>query len=99
MADCLLRSLMFIPAHNKRLLDSSLRTDADALLLDLEDSVQPAANKTVARNQILDYLEQGKFNKRQIFPRVNDRESGELLRDVTTLDLPGIDEIGRASCR
>jgi len=91
MADCLLRSLMFIPAHNKRLLDSSLRTDADALLLDLEDSVQPAANKTVARNQILDYLEQGKFNKRQIFPRVNDRESGELLRDVTTLALPGID--------
>jgi len=91
MADCLLRSLMFIPAHNKRLLDGSLRTDADALLLDLEDSVQPAANKTVARNQILDYLEQGKFNKRQIFPRVNDRESGELLRDVTTLALPGID--------
>jgi len=82
---------MFVPAHNDRLLDSSLRTDADALLLDLEDSVQPVENKIIARNNIVRYLEEGAFKNRQVFPRVNDRESGELLRDITQLALPGID--------
>ncbi|HLS35304.1 MAG TPA: CoA ester lyase [Bacillota bacterium] len=91
MTDYLLRSLMFVPAHNERLLDSSLRTDADVLLLDLEDSVQPAEYKDIARKNIVRYLESGAFKNRQVFPRVNDRESGELLHDITTLALPGID--------
>src|SRR5690625_3203487 len=91
MIDYLLRSLMFVPAHNERLLDSSLRTDADVLLLDLEDSVQPAEYKDIARKNIVRYLESGAFKNRQVFPRVNDRESGELLHDITTLALPGID--------
>lgn len=37
----LMRSLMFVPAHNPKLLESSLRRDADVLLLDIEDSVPP----------------------------------------------------------
>ena len=34
--DYLMRSLMFVPAHNEKLMDSALRRDADVLLLDIE---------------------------------------------------------------
>ena len=52
---------MFVPAHNDRLMSSAARVDADVLLLDIEDSVQPAANKQVARDNILRYLADGRF--------------------------------------
>ena len=86
----LMRSLMFVPGHNKRLMTSAVRSEADVLLLDIEDSVQPAANKQVARDLIKKMLNNGDFSHRLIFPRVNDRESGHLLRDVLQLTLPGI---------
>ena len=81
---------MFVPAHNDRLMSSAARVDADVLLLDIEDSVQPAANKQVARDNILRYLADGRFRGRVLYPRVNDRESGELLRDVYQLTVEGI---------
>lgn len=90
-ADLLMRSLMFVPAHNESLIESALRRDADVLLLDIEDSVQPKDNKQIARNNIIQYLETGKFHNRVIFPRVNDRESGHLLQDIYQLALEGID--------
>lgn len=88
--DFLLRSLMFVPAHNERLMASAARTQADVLLLDIEDSVQPRSNKQVARDTVLSYVADGKFDGRKLFPRVNDRESGELLRDLMQLTVPGI---------
>lgn len=87
----LMRSLMFVPAHNEKLMDSALRRDADVLLLDIEDSVQPAENKQIARDNIKRYLNEGRFENRVIFPRVNDRESGHLLQDVYQLALHGVD--------
>ena len=87
----LMRSLMFVPAHNEKLMDSALRREADVLLLDIEDSVQPVENKQVARNNIRRYAEEGKFKNRKIFPRVNDRESGHLLQDVYQLTIDGIE--------
>ena len=47
---------MFVPAHNERLLNSASRSDADVLILDIEDSVQPVSNKIVARNNIVKYI-------------------------------------------
>ncbi|ANQ50237.2 CoA ester lyase [Flammeovirga sp. MY04] len=85
------RSLMFVPAHNERLMSSAGRSDADVLLLDIEDSVQPYKNKQVARNNIIDYVKSGKFDNYGVYPRVNDRESGELLKDVTQLTIDGVD--------
>lgn len=86
----IMRSLMFVPGHNTRLMDSATRSKADVLLFDIEDSVQPAENKQVARNTILKYVADGAFKNRLIFPRVNDRESGHLLRDVYQLTVEGI---------
>lgn len=86
----LTRSMMFVPGHNNRLMDSAARLDADVLLLDIEDSVQPHENKEVARQNILHYIQEGKFTNRPVFPRVNDRESGELLKDIYSLTVEGI---------
>jgi len=70
-------------------MDSAARTDADVLLLDVEDSVQPLDNKQAARKNIINYVKENKF-KQRIFPRVNDRESGQLLHDLTQLTIPGV---------
>ena len=88
--DFLMRSLMFVPAHNERLMNSAVKSNADVLLLDIEDSVLPKENKQVARDMIFKYVTNGIFKNRIIFPRVNDRESGELLKDVHQLTIDGI---------
>ncbi|MEA3501513.1 MAG: CoA ester lyase [Actinomycetota bacterium] len=87
----LLRSMMFVPGHNERLLKSAERSDADALILDLEDSVQPNDQKQVAREMIAASVRDGLFERHAIFPRLNDRESGELLKDVRALAIDGVD--------
>ena len=85
----LMRSLMFVPAHNQKLLDSSLRRDADVLLLDIEDSV-PMVDKQQARDNIKEFITRPESQGKLIFPRVNDRESGELLKDLYQLTIDGI---------
>lgn len=84
-----MRSLMFVPAHNQKLLDSSLKRDADVLLLDIEDSV-PSTDKQIARENIKNFVKRPEAKDKIIFPRVNDRESGELLKDAYQLSIPGI---------
>jgi len=91
MIDYPLRSLMFVPGHNERLLRSAARSDADALLLDIEDSVQPIANKQIARDTIRAFVGNQALKNYRIFPRINDRESGQLLKDVSQLTIEGID--------
>lgn len=86
-----MRSLMFVPAHSDKLMTSAMNVEADVLLFDIEDSVQPVHNKQIARDKVIQYISEGKFKGRHVFPRINDRESGQLLKDVTQLTIPGID--------
>jgi len=86
----LMRSLMFVPAHNERLMNSAVHSDADVLLLDIEDSVQPTNNKESARENIIKYVTENKFKNHLVFPRINDRESGQLLKDLTALTIEGV---------
>lgn len=88
--EVLMRSLLFVPAHNERLMTSATKSEADVLLFDIEDSVQPNDNKQIARDKVIQYVNDGLFDGRCIFPRINDRESGELLKDVTQLTIPGV---------
>ena len=85
----LMRSLMFVPAHNYKLLDSSVKRDADVLLLDIEDSV-PSTEKQQARDNIKEFVKRNDLKSKMIFPRVNDRESGELLKDAYQLTIAGV---------
>jgi citrate lyase subunit beta/citryl-CoA lyase len=36
---------MFVPGHNERFLDKASTSEADVLLLDIEDSVRPISKK------------------------------------------------------
>jgi len=85
------RSLLFIPGHNAKFLESAANSQADILLPDVEDSVQPVSNKQLARDLILSFVNNKKFNNKPIFPRINSPESGELLKDINQLSVPGID--------
>lgn len=90
MNDMIMRSLMFVPGHNEKLLISASHSSADVLLLDVEDSVQPEVNKALARQKIAEWVSSGKLSNHYIFPRVNDRESGHLLKDVYALTIEGV---------
>lgn len=90
MNDYLMRSLLFVPAHNQRLMESARTVEADVLLFDIEDSVQPIENKQLARDLVIKMISEGVFKDKIIFPRINDRESGQLLKDVSQLSIKGI---------
>jgi len=49
-----MRSLLFVPADSERKLSRAPQSGADALILDLEDSVVPA-NRRLARGQARDF--------------------------------------------
>lgn len=83
----LLRSMLFVPGHNEKILLSASKSNADALILDIEDAVLPASNKQIARDKIKDKVSSGLFKNFSVFPRVNDRESGNLLKDVQSLTI------------
>lgn len=75
-----LRSAMFVPGYMDKFLDKAVGFHADALLLDLEDSV-PEPFKEEARRFIRQYLTDDRFPQ-QVFIRVNDIDSGLLSRDL-----------------
>jgi citrate lyase subunit beta/citryl-CoA lyase len=76
-----LRSFLFVPADKKRMLDNIISLDADAFILDLEDSVS-SQNKQEARENISSILPGLKENKKTIFVRTNDAASSEAVKDL-----------------
>ena len=86
-----LRSFMFLPAHNKRFLDKAIVSEADAVILDLEDSVPPF-RRPEARENIAAYSEQGLFNQRKnIFIRINPIDTEDFIADIDKSTLASID--------
>ncbi len=64
------RSLLFMPGSNSRALEKARVLAADAIILDLEDSVAPDA-KPLARDQIAKAIAAGGFGKREVWIRTN----------------------------
>lgn len=81
MSKYLLRSMMFVPGHNERLLESAAKKDVDAVIIDLEDSVLPIKNKDIARKLSVSKLNEGIFNGKNVFVRVN---KDNLREDMAT---------------
>lgn len=86
----LMRSLMFVPGHNEKLLKSASTSEADALIFDLEDSVLPDSNKQIARSKICEWVSTGIYKNFDLYVRINERISGHLLNDVQQLTIDGI---------
>ncbi|WP_292963042.1 HpcH/HpaI aldolase/citrate lyase family protein [Novosphingobium sp. UBA1939] len=65
-----LRSLLYMPASNRRAIDKARGLDTDAVALDLEDAVAPEM-KAEARAALLEELAAGGFGHRRLIARIN----------------------------
>ena len=78
-----MRSLLFVPADSERKLPKALAAGADAVILDLEDSVA-LAQKAKARGLATEVLN-GRAAGPKLFVRVNALSSGLMADDVAAV--------------
>lgn len=87
-----IRSFLFVPGNKESMLDKASNAGADALILDLEDSVPPdeklAARELVAR-KIPELIEKGQ----RIWVRVNRTAHVYDLEDILAVVKPGVEGI------
>ena len=86
-----LRSLLFVPADSERKFAKADGIGADALILDLEDSVA-ASRKAFARGAVKEMLAGGRRNW-SFLVRINPLGSGLTLEDLAAVVRPGLDGI------
>src|SRR5271167_4632285 len=79
-----MRSLLFVPADSERKLDRARQSGADALILDLEDSVVPA-NRPTARSQARAFLASSRPADFRRYVRINPLTSGIALDDLVAI--------------
>jgi len=75
----ILRSLLFVPADSEKKLAKSKSSPADALILDLEDSVAPE-NRTKARGLAREFLKEE--NRQAVWVRVNPVGTSDCIADM-----------------
>lgn len=78
-----MRSLLFVPGDSARKLDKALQAGADALILDLEDSVA-LAEKEAARRATAAFVSEARRapNRPRLFVRVNALSTGLIDADL-----------------
>src|SRR5262245_12389 len=79
-----MRSLLFVPADSERKIPKALESGADAVILDLEDSVA-LASKQRARELARDVLASPR-GKTRLFVRVNALDSGLIGDDIAAVN-------------
>jgi citrate lyase subunit beta / citryl-CoA lyase len=89
------RTALFAPAANERVMTKALASGADAVILDLEDSVALAAKAEARRNaaRTLDAVASSGEAHAVVMVRVNARASGMLADDLMAVVRPGLDVI------
>lgn len=78
------RSLLFLPASNKRAIEKARELPADLIILDLEDAVREE-EKDEARRLVVEATEQGGFDGRPVAVRVNPVGTKIFGEDVTAV--------------
>ena len=86
-----LRSLLFVPADSERKFAKASGVGADALILDLEDSVAPG-RKALARDAVKDMLG-GRTGDWSFLVRINPFGTNLTLEDLAAVVRPGLDGI------
>jgi len=88
----LLRTMLFTPGNNMRMIYKAGTLEADAVILDLEDAV-PLAEKETARIFIKDSIEQVAAGGVQVFVRTNAFTTGLAEEDLNWTVQAGLDGI------
>ncbi|MBS0276959.1 MAG: CoA ester lyase [Proteobacteria bacterium] len=78
----ILRSLLFVPADSEKKLAKSQSSPADALILDLEDSVA-GQNRPKARGLVKEFLKDK--HSQSVWVRINPLGSEDFIRDVESV--------------
>jgi citrate lyase subunit beta/citryl-CoA lyase len=81
-----------MPGANARALEKARTLPADALILDLEDSVAPEA-KSLARQQVVAAVRQGGFGYRELIVRINALATPWGRDDVAAVAACGADAV------
>ncbi|WP_256868189.1 aldolase/citrate lyase family protein, partial [Candidatus Entotheonella palauensis] len=84
-----LRSLLFVPGNQGRMLEKAMGSRPDALVPDLEDSV-PVDEKVNAREVTASYLPQLAQAGPLVIPRVNSLDTGLTEAELTAVVGPHI---------
>lgn len=84
------RSLLFTAGHNLKYLNKSFKTEADAIVFDLEDAV-PENKKDEARDTLKEFLSKPLPDNRSVYVRINPLESGYTILDLDAVVSPFID--------
>lgn len=87
-----LRSLLYMPASNRRAVDKARALPCDAIALDLEDAVAPEL-KPEAREALVEELTAGGFGHRRMIARINPLPSLWGHDDLTALASSPLDAI------
>jgi len=89
-APVVLRSFLFVPANNARRVEKALGSDADAVILDLEDAVA-VSEKAAARAAVAEAL--ARPRRGRCFVRVNGVATPWCLGDLMAAVRPGLDGV------
>jgi citrate lyase subunit beta / citryl-CoA lyase len=81
-----MRSFLFVPGDSNRKYESAKKTAADALILDLEDSI--ASDQKVAARGITRQMLDARHPKQKMYIRVNALDTGLTLGDLAAV-MPG----------
>jgi citrate lyase subunit beta / citryl-CoA lyase len=87
-----LRSLLFVPGDSERKFERAGDCGADALILDLEDSVAPP-RKGAARALVASLVDDKPKRAWSCFVRVNALDTGLTLDDLAAVVKPGLDAV------
>jgi citrate lyase subunit beta / citryl-CoA lyase len=78
------RSVLYMPGSNARAIEKARSLPADAIILDLEDSVAPQM-KPAARAQVAQAVKAGGFGPREVVVRINGLDTQWWLDDLNTI--------------
>ena len=78
------RSVLYMPGSNARAIEKARTLPADAVILDLEDSVAPET-KPAARQQVMDAVTAGSFGAREVIVRINGLDTQWWLDDLNAV--------------
>lgn len=94
-----MQTLLFVPGDSARKLEKALSSGADALLVDLEDSVSPA-NKVLARQMARDFVTAhgNKAGAPKLIVRINSGESGLMDADLDAVVCEGLTGLMLPKC-
>ena len=80
----ILRSMLFVPGDSEKKMAKAASVGADALILDLEDSVA-AQRRPLAREMTLAYLKSADRSKGELWVRMNPLDSTDALLDLVAI--------------